>query len=130
MLTLVESRKDKIEAHKTLDASLEKVWPKRETRVVVWRPDSVEMTIHHNGHFGLGHDRPIKTTRPRGTGSRFASTGRTETFRLRWKLMSRRIRTKDAYRAFSQETRKQAPFTSCTTGVSEEDKRASASGRF
>ncbi len=58
MLTLVESREDKIEAHKTLEASLEKAWLKRETRVVVWRPDSIEMTIHHNGRFWFASRPP------------------------------------------------------------------------
>lgn len=54
MLTLIESRAAKVEAHRNLEARLEKAWRNRETRVVVWRPDSKEITIHHNGAYWFG----------------------------------------------------------------------------
>jgi len=51
MLTLIEPLRGKNEAMAKLRARLEKAWSNRERRVVVWRPDSRAMTIHHNGKY-------------------------------------------------------------------------------
>lgn len=58
MLMLIESRKEKREAHEKLQARMEKAWHYRETRVVAWRPDSRRMTIHHNGKYWFGSFPP------------------------------------------------------------------------
>lgn len=54
MLTLIESSMDKIHAQEQLEARLQKSWPRQEKRVVVWRPDSRRMTVHHNGRYWFG----------------------------------------------------------------------------
>lgn len=58
MLTLIENPARKTAAHKQLVASLSDSWRKRETRVVAWRPDSREITIHHNGRYWFGSVAP------------------------------------------------------------------------
>jgi hypothetical protein len=58
MLILVESQEEKVQAHNTFEANLKKAWPKHEARVVAWRPDSVELTIHHNGKIWFGSRTP------------------------------------------------------------------------
>jgi hypothetical protein len=54
MLALVESRNAKIDAQRRLTACLERAWGSRETRVVVWRPASIQMPITHNGRYWFG----------------------------------------------------------------------------
>lgn len=51
MLTLIESSRRKHEAMANLRGRLEEAWDNRERRVVVWRPDSRTLTIHHNGKY-------------------------------------------------------------------------------
>lgn len=58
MLALVEQRAEKLEAHKKLASRLSEGWPNRARRTVVWRPDSREMNVHHNGSFWFGFVRP------------------------------------------------------------------------
>jgi hypothetical protein len=54
MLTLIESAMEKVHAQGALQARLEKSWRNREKRVVVWRPDSRQITVHHNGRYWFG----------------------------------------------------------------------------
>lgn len=66
MLTLIESHKGKVEAHRDLEVSLLRAWRKRQARIVSFRPDSVEMPIHHNGRFWFGSRPPNRDdTTPR-----------------------------------------------------------------
>ncbi len=58
MLTLVESTMEKVRAQRTLQSRLERSWRRREQRVVVWRPDSRQITIHHNGRYWFGSVPP------------------------------------------------------------------------
>ena len=51
MLTLLESREEKEFAQLTLDRNLRSLWRKKERRRVVWRPDSRELKISHNGEY-------------------------------------------------------------------------------
>ena len=51
MLRLVESRDEKVDAQRKLTTSLETAWQNREMRHVVWRPDSRDMTVVHNGRY-------------------------------------------------------------------------------
>ncbi len=58
MLTLVESTMEKVRAQRALQSRLERSWRRREQRVVVWRPDSRQITIHHNGRYWFGSVPP------------------------------------------------------------------------
>lgn len=60
MLTLIESLRAKNEAMAKLRARLEKAWDHRERRVVVWRPDSRTLTVHHNGKYWFASLAPNK----------------------------------------------------------------------
>jgi hypothetical protein len=60
MLTLVESTMEKVRAQRALESRLERSWRRREQRVVVWRPDSRQITIHHNGRYWFGSVPPNK----------------------------------------------------------------------
>jgi len=50
-LTLVERKTDKIKAQQSLVKHLSSAWGGRENRRVVWRPDSRELDIIHNGQY-------------------------------------------------------------------------------
>lgn len=54
MLILIDSAIEKIHAQEKLEARLRKSWHRQEKRVVVWRPDSRRMTVHHNGRYWFG----------------------------------------------------------------------------
>ncbi|MHC6156566.1 hypothetical protein ACVSQB_32920 [Bradyrhizobium elkanii] len=54
MLNLIKSTMEKIDAQDRLEARLQKAWREQEKRVVVWRPDSRRMTVHHNGRYWYG----------------------------------------------------------------------------
>jgi hypothetical protein len=58
MLRLIESLNEKVDAYEKLEARLKEVRRNTETRVVVWRPDSREMTIYHNGTYWFGSIPP------------------------------------------------------------------------
>jgi hypothetical protein len=58
MLTLVESMVEKVRAQRALQARLERSWQRQEKRVVVWRPDSRQITVHHNGRYWFGSIAP------------------------------------------------------------------------
>ena len=58
MLTLVESTTEKVRAQRALQARLERSWQRQEKRVVVWRPDSRQITVHHNGRYWFGSIAP------------------------------------------------------------------------
>lgn len=59
MLTLVESKKAKIGAHKTFKANLREAWSTREKRRITWRPSSREMNIFHNGEYWFTSANPV-----------------------------------------------------------------------
>lgn len=54
MLILIETAIEKIFAQEKLEARLQKSWHRQEKRVVVWRPDSRRMAVHHNGRYWFG----------------------------------------------------------------------------
>ncbi|SDG44027.1 hypothetical protein SAMN05216338_1001310 [Bradyrhizobium sp. Rc2d] len=54
MLNLIETTIEKIYAQEKLEARLQKSWQNQEKRVVVWRPDSRRMAVHHNGRYWYG----------------------------------------------------------------------------
>ncbi|MCA6105296.1 hypothetical protein [Bradyrhizobium australafricanum] len=54
MLNLIDTAIEKIYAQEKLEARLQKSWQGRETRIVVWRPDSRRITVHHNGRYWYG----------------------------------------------------------------------------
>lgn len=58
MLTLVDSKTEKMKAFKQLKARLTKTWHTRESRRVVWRPNSRQMNVHHNGEYWFGSVSP------------------------------------------------------------------------
>lgn len=58
MLRLIESLNEKVDAYEKLEARLKEAWRNAERRVVVWRPDSREMTIYHNGTYWFGSIPP------------------------------------------------------------------------
>lgn len=49
MLTLVEDDKIKRHIHRALFDNIRSAWPMRERRMVVWRPNSANLNIYHNG---------------------------------------------------------------------------------
>lgn len=51
MLNLVDTTIEKIFAQEKLEARLQKAWREQEKRVVVWRPDSRRITVHHNSRY-------------------------------------------------------------------------------
>jgi len=58
MLTLVESKVEKVRAQRALQSRLERSWPRQEKRVVVWRPASRQITVHHKGRYWFGSVAP------------------------------------------------------------------------
>ncbi|MCC8977587.1 hypothetical protein [Bradyrhizobium acaciae] len=54
MLNLIDTTIEKIFAQEKLEARLQTAWRKQEKRVVVWRPDSRRITVHHNGRYWYG----------------------------------------------------------------------------
>lgn len=60
MLTLVESRRDKISAQKKFAYYLQTAWAQRERRLVVWRPNSKVLNVAHNGSFWFAVVPPRK----------------------------------------------------------------------
>ncbi|MGY2982671.1 hypothetical protein [Bradyrhizobium sp. USDA 4508] len=54
MLNLIDTTIEKIFAQETLEARLQKAWREQEKRVVVWRPDSRRINVHHNGRYWYG----------------------------------------------------------------------------
>lgn len=58
MLTLVETGIEKLRAQRALQHRLERSWPRKEKRVVVRRPGSRQITVHHNGRHWFGSVAP------------------------------------------------------------------------
>jgi hypothetical protein len=58
MLTLIESRSEKRKSHNMLNDRLVDAWPNRKKRLVVWRPNSLEMSVVHNGKYWFGWAEP------------------------------------------------------------------------
>jgi len=54
MLEMVEERAAKGRAQTQMVSLVRKVWPNRQTRLVAWRPSSMEMRIHHNNEYWFG----------------------------------------------------------------------------
>jgi hypothetical protein len=78
MLALVEVRNAKIEAQRRLTTCLQRAWRSRATRVVVWRPDSIEMPVTHNGRYWFGSrdpDQGDRTPRYWNTFGRYHESG-------------------------------------------------------
>ena len=61
MLILIESKKEKVEAHRKLLARLERAWGNREPRILAWRPDSMRKMIHHNGKYWFSSSPPTQS---------------------------------------------------------------------
>ena len=64
-MTLAESSREKGEARAKLRAQLEKAWSNREQRLVVWRPSSRHLTIHHNKQYWFASPPPGDDIIPR-----------------------------------------------------------------
>lgn len=63
MLTLVDSRKEKIEAQNEFEKKLRAAWGRRESRKVTWRsgdgkPGNATMNIAHNGSYWFVSNKP------------------------------------------------------------------------
>src|SRR5690606_3859775 len=56
MLKLVTDRSEKLSAQKRFATLLRSSWDRRQVRTVIWRPESVELPISHNGKHWFGSD--------------------------------------------------------------------------
>ena len=51
MLLLLDTKAEKIAAQKQLSDQLKKVWSKKESRTITWRPNSKTLDVVHDGKF-------------------------------------------------------------------------------
>jgi hypothetical protein len=56
MLHLVEAKKDKAAAQEKFSRLIRDVWRKTENRLIVWRPDAIELPISHDGDLWFASD--------------------------------------------------------------------------
>lgn len=63
MLRLVEDEREKAEAQKLFSENLIRAWKYSERRYVVWRPDSIELDVHHNHNFWFASVAHTKESR-------------------------------------------------------------------
>ena len=51
MLLLLDTKAEKTAAQKQLSDQLKKVWSKKESRTITWRPNSKTLDVVHDGKF-------------------------------------------------------------------------------
>ncbi|MGY3443239.1 hypothetical protein ACVW17_003240 [Bradyrhizobium sp. USDA 4473] len=104
MLNLIDSTIEKVFAQEKLEARLQKTWRGQEKRVVIWRPDSRRITVHHNDRYWYGllplGSQEISIP---AVGTRLEDIGRTAIL----KLLSNQVS--------SHKMPRRVPSTSCTT---------------
>lgn len=51
MLKIIENASDVRKAQKLLTSLLQRTWTRKQNRLIVWRPESRELSVSHNTHF-------------------------------------------------------------------------------